>query len=910
MRLRTLALLMAAVTIAPAKAVTVREGRHPGFSRLVYEFDEGTSWKIGSRNNTVSIDLDQPVQIPPLSRLPPNFIRIDTGPGTIRVTVDPSSRVHEIRIGNRLVLDAYDPPLVKRPKAPAADGPPPEIVHSPPVDRHDDPPPSPPLTLLPSQLPQPSPNPNFALAAVPSTAHHHSDDIVLPFGTDVGVAALRDGRGALVVFDVERPIDISQMKERPDYAGASVTVGSGVTTLFIPLTKDQQFSLFSSASRWNLSFLSNALVTSIVLESGNPALLRVPQAGKAVKVIDPETGGILLLGTVHTANAAIQLGRATPLFNVLPTIVGVALEPLSDRISLEPRTDGFAVEAQSSGLHLTHDTQDLIAQERGAELTTASSLPDQPESILFPWLRRQMTQAALAPPLARAQSQLAAARTMIALGLGPEANAELALATLQDPTQAHLPEIAALRLMASVLSDRSVTLPVDLPSTDETTLWLALRDAHDPARLQTAGQKLAVVWPLVLSYSTKLRNRLLPRLAETLVSTGQLAAAQALLQAQPDLPSLALARGMLAQARGESDKALSIYAPLISGPDPLLRVEAGAKTAEIRVSKNLISKQQAADIFDRLSVAWHGGEIERHNRLRLADLLSQTGQWRRALGELRSLAHDFPDQAEALNGRRREMLATFLSSPESNSVPALEYLGIIQDNTDVVPGSGADPQVQIKIVDHLLALDLQTQAASILQELLKATPPGENQAAEGVRLAELQLRIGNPAAALQTLTSSDSSGLPPDLVQQRTLTSARALASEGHRNEGLALLNDISTPPAIRLKADLQLSAQDWPAAAQSLTALASQIVPAAGPLNAAQRRLLLELAATMARADDSAGLEQIRSQYLARFAADPAARMFRDLTEPPIARTADLPRSAEEIQRARSLDQDLNAIR
>ena len=86
------------------------------------------------------------------------------------------------------------------------------------------------------------------------------------------------------------------------------------------------------------------------------------------------------------------------------------------------------------------------------------------------------------------------------------------------------------------------------------------------------------------------------------------------------------------------------------------------------------------------------------------------------------------------------MLATFLSSPESNSVPALEYLGIIQDNADVVPGSGADPQVQVKIVDHLLALDLQTQAASILQELLKTTPPGENQAAEGARLAELQLR--------------------------------------------------------------------------------------------------------------------------------------------------------------------------
>lgn len=256
------------------------------------------------------------------------------------------------------------------------------------------------------------------------------------------------------------------------------------------------------------------------------------------------------------------------------------------------------------------------------------------------------------------------------------------------------------------------------------------------------------------------------------------------------------------------------------------------------------------------------------------------------------------------------MLATFLSSPGSDSVPALEYLGIIQDNTDIVPAPRTDPQLQVRIVDHLLGLDLQDQAVSLLQELLTATPPGETHAAEGARLAALQLRTGNPSAALQTLAASDSAGLPSDLVQQRTLTSVRALANEGKRDEALMLLDGISTPEAARLKADLQQSAQNWPAAAPSLAALASPTVPATGQLSADQSRLLLELAAALARADDRAGLEQIRNQYLSRFAADPMGRMFRDLTEPPIARTADLPRSAEEIQRERSLDQDLNAVR
>lgn len=912
MRVAVLSVLIAAVISVQAQAVTVRRGDHAGFTRLVYEFDAGTTWRTEATNHAVTIAFDHPLDIPAVSQPPRNFVAIEVSPDKLHIAVGPNNRLHVMRIGNRLVLDAFDPQAQKPPALSPPKSTPLQVVQSPPVDHHDAPPPPPPPAATPTPQPaQTATAPSFALRAVPAVSPQRATEIRLPFGPDIGAAAIRIAGEALIAFDVERPIDISEMKQRPEYAAATVTVNAGATTLLVPLQDQQQLHLVNDSAGWKISVSSASLTSSpIVLDSsGKHPVLHTASAGRSIRVLDPETGGVLLLGTVRDPQTAVQLGRATPLFNLLPTLAGVALEPLSDSVSLQNIAGGFEVETQSPTLHLTHDTGDLIAQADDATLTSAYAIPNQPAAVLFSRLRAQMTEAALAPPLARTPAQRAAALTMIALGLGPEAAAELELAASQNPRQADRPENAGLIAMADVLAHRPVPASINPPSADDMTFWLALRDSRNPALMRTAGQRLALVWPVILSYGTTLKNRLLAPTAETLISSGQLAAAQAMLKIEPTLPSLAFARGMLAQARGETNKALGIYDALGSEADPLLRVEALAKATDLRLAKNLITKRQAVDTFDRLAVAWHGGDIERTNRLRLADLLSQTGQWRRALTELRGLAHDFPDQADALNSRRREMLTAFLSSPDSNTTPPLEYLGIIQDNTDVVPDPQSNPELQVKMVDHLLALDLQDQAASILQRLLSKSAPGEGQANYGARLAELQLRMGKPAAALHTLAASESSGLPPDLAQQRLLISARALAGENKRDEALGLLSDQSSPQAIRLKADLLQSAQDWPAAAQCLAALAAQTIPLSGPLSDSDRHLLLELAAAMARASDGPGLEHIRSQYLPRFANDSAARMLRDLTEPPIASTADLPRSSQEIQRARSLAQDLNTI-
>ncbi len=421
MRSAVLSLLMTAAAItAHAQAATVRKGDHAGFSRLVYEFGEDTTWRAEGSNHSLIIIFDHPLEIPPVPQLPRNFSTIEVGSNTLHIVADPQARLRVMRIGRRLVLDALDPPPGKAPNPQSPKPTPLQVVQSPPIDRHDAPLPSPAQAAVPPPQPRNVTETSFALRAVPAASSHHTTDIRLPFGPEVGAAAFRNSQGALIVFDVERPIDLSEMKQRSEYAAAIVTESADATTLLVPLQDKQQLHLTNGQFGWTISISSSESATvPVVLDAtGMHPILHAAGAGRSVKILDPETGGVLLIGTVRDPRAAVQLGRATPLFNLLPTLAGVALEPLSDSVSLQSVAGGFSVEAQVPGLYLTHDAGDLFAQSDDASLTTAYAIPSQPPSTLFPVLRAQMTEAALAAPLARAPAQRAAALTMIALGLG------------------------------------------------------------------------------------------------------------------------------------------------------------------------------------------------------------------------------------------------------------------------------------------------------------------------------------------------------------------------------------------------------------------------------------------------------------------------------------------------------------
>ena len=92
----------------------------------------------------------------------------------------------------------------------------------------------------------------------------------------------------------------------------------------------------------------------------------------------------------------------------------------------------------------------LLADADG--LTRRFKLPSRPTEVLAARLRKQLAAAAAAPPLGRGAPRMAAARTMIALGMGQEALGALRAAAADDPHLAEDPDLLGLEGLAAILA--------------------------------------------------------------------------------------------------------------------------------------------------------------------------------------------------------------------------------------------------------------------------------------------------------------------------------------------------------------------------------------------------------------------------------------------------------------------------
>jgi predicted negative regulator of RcsB-dependent stress response len=348
---------------------------------------------------------------------------------------------------------------------------------------------------------------------------------------------------------------------------------------------------------------------------------------------------------------------------------------------------------------------------------------------------------------------------------------------------------------------------------------------------------------------------------------------------------------------------------LAHGRDPLLRVRATRRAIELRLATQQLTPAQAADAYDKLIAAWHGGNIERAIRERLAGLLAQSGKWQQSLTELRTLENDYPEQAEAIRSRRKAAFTAFLSSRVAGTLSPLDFLALVRENADVEPEGDAGIALQMALADKLIALDLSGQAASVLQKLLASAASVSPRAEVGARLARLLIREGDASGALEALDKSNSPNISSSLTERRSLIRSRALALQGNAEQAVALLAGMNAPAADQLRAEILERKHDWPGAEQALKDLAGHIVPTSGPLTDAQRNTLLHLATAMTHAGDDSGLADLRSREMERMGGGPMADLFHILTEPPIHHLADLPNAEGDLRRAAALPGELNSV-
>ncbi|MFO1027408.1 MAG: hypothetical protein U1E70_19700 [Acetobacteraceae bacterium] len=738
---------------------------------------------------------------------------------------------------------------------------------------------------------------------------------VLPFAPTTGAAAFQRAQDLVIIFDERRPVDLSLLRADPVFGKAEVRLLAAGTLVRVPNPGGLSFSLQASQNGWRIvgSKAAPKLQPIAAIYGNGDMTLAADQPINVVTMADPDTGATLLVGTTRRTGQAVVLPRRSADFILRPTVLGVVVEPLADALTMKVVTNGFQMGQPPRGLSISPAESGSGAVADALSLTRRLNLQAGTADLLLPRLISQIDEAAMTPAQARGPKRLAAAVTMISLGMAAEAQALLRVATEQDPRLAASPEVAALSAVAALLAGRmSETDELNDPrlsGADDIAFWRAVRQAMLEDAAASAAPVFASTAPLLSLYPKAVRDRILPLIAETLIQGGELAAASRLLAEYKGDPKLGYARALLTLKQGDGDKALATLDDLANGRDQFDRARAAVQAVELRLAASKITPAQAADAMDRLVYAWRGDQRELALRQRIAELREQTGEWRLALATLRQAEADFPDQAKQVHSRLQDAFAEMVSDPRLHTMPPIDVVSTIEENADLAAARHDDARVQEQLADRLLALDLPGRAGPVLEKLMKAASTPLSKALYGANLAALAVREKNDAAALAALDVSEAANLPAALVERRTLLRAEAVAHGGDPKAADALLTALGTPAANQARAAILEQAQDWAGAERAWADYTAKALPESGTLDDDQARALVRLATAAARAGDDTALSGLREQYAGRLPDGALADMFRLLTAEPLRTTSDLQRVRQDISLAQSLPANLRAL-
>jgi hypothetical protein len=585
--------------------------------------------------------------------------------------------------------------------------------------------------------------------------------------------------------------------------------------------------------------------------------------------------------------------RSAPGYVLLPTMLGLALEPGSDAVDLRTSLSGFTLQVAD---------RNAPGKVAPAVRENQFNIPTAPAAVLMRQLDAQIASAGSAPPRSRGRERVAAARTMLALGMSAEAQALLSLASDDDPVVASDPAVTALSGLAAVLAGRpGEATGLDnaaLPTDEDMALWRGLRDAAVGKPTPALGSAV----PLLAAYPEAIRRQIASPVFEAAIKEGGPVPAAGL-----EEPWLAYAGALQKDKAGEVEPALQAYDAIENGHDGWDSVRAAVAAAELRLGTGRIKPAAAADQIERQTVRWRGDARELAMRLRIAELRTQAGQWRAALQSLQQTEALYPEMKARIAAMKTAVFKPLLAA-QGPALTPLELVGIAGDFADCIPDGSDGERLAGLLADKLAALDLPSRAIPVLQRLVEKSDSPVAKAEFALRLAQLQLDAAEPAKAEAALASLDTNALAPARAEQRALLLAKAKAGQGDPAGAAELLSQTESPAAYELRAALLAKAGNWRGSLQALDLLAATTVPEKGVLTEEQQDVILRQATAAVQAGDLEALRKLK-RLEARIAA-PRADLFRLLTATSIDSPEDLPRAARELAMSRSLPDRLDALK
>jgi tetratricopeptide (TPR) repeat protein len=746
------------------------------------------------------------------------------------------------------------------------------------------------------QAPGPRANPVPASGVVRMSPELQGRTLLLrfPWRAPLGAAVFRRGDAVWMVFDAAAKIDVTdaprglvQMRKMQAVSGANYSA----VRVTVPDTTVATATAEGGA--WTLALGASAQTApdSIKLgreDAAGPAVLTAQVAGATgvFWVQDPAVGDRFAAVTALAPAKGLPGQRSFVDATLFASAQGLAIQPMVD--DLDITTDGDIVRiGRPKGLALSPTSMQARNVQAPVGLPQPASMP---ALIDFSaWSKTgeggfnarydQLLDLASAETAkgkaGGVQARLALARFLIGSELSYEGIGVLNMIAKAEPTMMGDPEFRGLRGAARVMAGRLKDAQADFSSpvlADDpaSALWRGYVSArlgdYTGAREQLSAGRSALA-----QFAPKWKARFARADVDASLAVKDLGAARsALLVAQSspldetEAAGVRLAQAKLADAMGDVDEALVLYADVADNPYGAIAAPALLRATELKLARGKIKPTDAVGVLDSLRFRWRGDATELETVRSLGRIYIGQGHYREALEALRSAGQRLPDlpAAVGLQADLSTAFRTLFLTGGADGMQPVQALALFYDFKEFTP-IGADGDLMVrKLARRLVDVDLLDQAAVLLKYQAENRLDGVPRAEVSTDLAMIQLMNRKPELALQALNNSRTTLLPNALNAERRMVEARALMQLGRYDHALEILGKDASPEAAEVRAEVAWKQREWPLAGQLLEARLGDRWKTATPLSGDEETKLLRAGAAYSLAGDDAALARLRVHY------------------------------------------------
>lgn len=734
----------------------------------------------------------------------------------------------------------------------------------------------------------------------------------LPYSKLPAAAIFRRGLAIWVVTESSEPMDLSGLANLPNaparILSAVTEVSPGITAFRLEAPSTMSASAAAVGNSWVVAIGNTVpeLPTQLQLvrqTTGSTTKMRafMPGITQVVWLKDPEAQDRIAAVLGFAPARGMVEGRRFVEFSALPSQQGLAVQAIADDLAIAVEGNE-AVIARPSGLNVS------AAQFVDALTTSKSALPKSasPAAVDFAtWGKPSETThsetisklilASSETPGGMSAPRMALARYYVALGLGAEALGVLRTISHDDRMAESSVPFRVVRAIANIqmarykeaIEDMSVESLGDDP---HAALWrgLAAAGARD---WRLARNNLIVALKIVSKYPSEWNARARVGLAKAALALGETGTSKLALEDMPkaNVSSATIAEATLVRALNEEafqkrESAIALLDQLATSPFKPVAARATLEGLLLKIKAGKLKPAEAIDSLEKLRFQWRGDEIELKTLTELGKLYVDNNKIRDGLNTMRLAVRHFSDSDEARQtaAQMAGIFETLFIGGKADQLSPIQALTLFYDYKELTPvGSQGDEMIR-KLVERLVSVDLLPQAAELLQHQVDQRLDGIAKASVATRLALIYLLDKQPTKALAAIRASKQTRLPDELIVQRDLIEARALADTKSYDQALDLISSDMSTEADRLRADIYWDSQHWGDAAAKTEALLGTRYADAAPLSDLERSDLMRASVAYSMAGDAASLERLRARFDSKMASTQDAKAFAMITHAP----------------------------